>query len=367
MNLVPAWRPRPSWTLRRNLIVSGFRAFIDILYSTALMQPPSLEKAAQDAQKLGFVWVDPAPELVVGEIKEMAEANGVEAKRIAGFWYGPRGSDGAAGQKAEPGEMVIYHMHGGGYVMGTGHPSDFSMRTCFNGFLEFFPGKPRVFAVEYRLCSAPPFGAANPFPAPLIDAVAGYRYLLQLGFAPSQIIISGDSAGGHLAFALSRYLAMYAGQLPGLPPPDVRGLLLLSPTVDWAVTHTGPDSSMERNSRSDFVHTIFTSEYTKKALVGKLPVGTAETSPWISPASLHVEVTKGMLKGMPRTCIVSGAVEMTLDPMRTLRDRMRAELGEDAVVYIETPNATHDFFTASWSEPERTDTFKEVAQWVGSL
>ncbi|GBE78982.1 alpha/beta-hydrolase [Sparassis crispa] len=361
-NLIPSWRPRPSWSLGRVLIVSGYRAFLDIMYSTTLMGSESLEKAALSAQSLGFVWVEAAPDFVLGEIREIADANSVEACRTGGFWYGPTAS-GEAGRKASPGEKVIYHLHGGGY-MSSVHPSNLSMITCFKGFLEFFPHNPRIFTVEYQISSAPPFSASNPFPAALIDAVAGYRYLVEtLGFLPSNVIISGDSAGGHLAFVLARYLAIH--ELPNLPVPG--GLLLLSPTVDWAVTHVGPNSSMWKNTRSDFVHAIFTSEYSKNALLGTLPSSSAATSPWISPASLQLKVTPGMYAGLPKTCIVAGGAEMTLDPMRTLRDRMQEDMGTRDVTYIETPDATHDFFTASWHEPERTNTLREVADWVGSF
>ena len=43
--------------------------------------------------------------------------------------------------------------------------------------------------------------------AALIDALAGYNYLVNtVGFHPTRIILEGDSAGGNLALALTRYL-----------------------------------------------------------------------------------------------------------------------------------------------------------------
>ena len=51
------------------------------------------------------------------------------------------------------------------------------------GYLEHFGSNLRIFTLEYRLSSAKPFKQANPFPASLMDAVAGYRYLVHdLGF-----------------------------------------------------------------------------------------------------------------------------------------------------------------------------------------
>lgn len=248
--------------------------------------------------------------------------------------------------------------------MGSASPSDPGCKTAFAGFLEHFPHNPRIFSLEYRLAGAEPFKAQNPFPAALLDAVAGYRYLVQdIGFQPQDILLSGDSAGAHLAFTLARYLATY--ELPGLP--NAGGLLLHSPTVDWANTHGGPDSSMVRHSRTDFVGPIFTTGYTERALRGALPADTTAISAWVSPGSLRAEVTPGMFARLPRTCIVAGGAEMTLDAMVTLKERMEAEMGTEAVQFMEVPNCTHEFLTMGWHEPERTRTLKEVAKWVKTI
>lgn len=248
--------------------------------------------------------------------------------------------------------------------MGSASPSDPGCRTAFAGFSEHFRHNPRIFSLEYRLAGAEPFKAQNPFPATLLDAVAGYRYLVQdIGFQPQDILLSGDSAGGHLAFTLARYLATY--ELPGLL--NAGGLLLLSPTVDWANTHNGPDSSMVRHSRTDFVGPIFTTGYTERALRGALPADTTAIIAWISLGSLRAQVTPGMFARLPRACIVAGGAEMTLDAMVTLKERMEADMGTEAVQFMEVPNCTHDFLTMGWHEPERTSTLEEVAKWVGTI
>ncbi|KAJ6574703.1 alpha/beta-hydrolase [Mycena capillaripes] len=326
----PFGRPRRQWTLRRSLIVSCLHAFLDVMYSTTILQSPSIEKLAKEGGNSGFVWIEATPSFIVGDILKKAKQNGVEAVRTGGFWFGKRGTDGKAGQKAGPNEMVFYHFH--------------VNQTLFGGLVQYSKVG-RVFALEYRLSSAPPFDCRAPFPAALIDSIAGYRYLVKdIGFNPSNIIISGDSAGGNLAYALARYLSTEGGH--GLP--NAGALLLLSPTVDWANTHTGSNSSMDLNSHTDFVHPM-------------------ATNSWISPGSLKVADTRGIFSAFPKTLIVSGSLEMTLDPMRTLRERMVADMGKDLVCYMEVPESTHDFLTQAWHEPERTTTLKEVGKWVDNL
>jgi acetyl esterase/lipase len=58
-------------------------------------------------------------------------------------------------------------------------------------------------AINYRKCLT----AETAFPAPLQDALAGYLYLLGLGFEPQNITLIGDSSGAHILLGLTRYLA----------------------------------------------------------------------------------------------------------------------------------------------------------------
>ena len=242
--------------------------------------------------------------------------------------------------------------------MGSADPKG-GMHEMYEGFLQHLGPNVRIFALEYRKSSAAPFPAANPFPASLLDGLAGYRYLVHdRGVAPGQIILAGDSAGGGIALNLARYLA--AAQLPGLPAPA--GLLLLSPTVDWAETHTGARASMVANAASDFVQPIFASGYNARAILGRLPAGMLRTSPWFSPGSKFADSPGGTYAGVPQTLLVAGGGEYSLDPMRAVAARMQADMGRCTL--LEVPDATHDFLLHSWSEPERTATFKKVASWA---
>jgi len=80
-----------------------------------------------------------------------------------------------------------------------------------------------VLAINYRLAPE------HPFPAPLEDAMAAYRWMLQQGLNPEDIAFAGDSAGGNLVLA-----AMLSLRERGAPLP-VAGVLM-SPWTDLAAT-----------------------------------------------------------------------------------------------------------------------------------
>lgn len=221
-------------------------------------------------------------------------------------------------------------------------------------------GFTRVFQIEYRLSQGPPLSPENAFPAALIDAVAGYHYLVKvMGFKPSNILLMGESAGGGLAITFLRYIM---NVVPLLPPPAA--LLLMSPGADWGSSHWGPESSVATNRRSDFIGP-FHSGYPARALLGSLPLSEVDSNPWISPASKYVHKVDGWFNGFPPTLIVTGGMEMLRDSNRFLRDRMRAEMG-DRLTYTEVESATHIFMNFTWHEPERTEGLKYVAKWLSA-
>ena len=59
-----------------------------------------------------------------------------------------------------------------------------------------------------RLTATAPLPGQSPFPAALLDALAGYNYLVnEIGYSPSNTILVGDSVGENLALVLTRYLS----------------------------------------------------------------------------------------------------------------------------------------------------------------
>lgn len=221
----------------------------------------------------------------------------------------------------------------------------------------------RSFGIDYRLSSAHPLEPKNPFPAALLDAVAGYRYLIEdLEFEPKNVILCGDSAGGHLAIALTRYLIL--ANIPNLTVPG--GVIVVSPTGDWGHTHDdgSPTSSAVANRNSDYVNEIMTNGYTGRCLAGSLPIEEIQTNPWLSPASLRLKKPAGLFERFPPTLIICGGAEQARDDKRTLRDRMVKDCGDFDVTYLEYEDAAHDFAIMRWHEPERTQALSDIHEWL---
>ncbi|CCM07257.1 uncharacterized protein FIBRA_09603 [Fibroporia radiculosa] len=363
-NLLPSWRPRRSWPLSRTIRVKFMRTLLGGLFQTSFdMVHVDPEKLGGTGEGIQLVWVEPTPDLVVGEIQEAAKINNIESVRLAGVWYGGRGKDAnAASQPAGPDEKVFYELHGGGWVIGNAGKKWDSAYFC-ERMVETVEGYNSAFQIEYRKSRGPPFLRQGAFPAAIIDAVAGYNYLVKvLGFKPSNIIVTGESAGGNLAFALVRYLNI--NNFPSLPIP--RAQFLLCPTADWGRSHVGPESAMERNTNSDYVH-WFVGGWGANALRGALPESELINNSWISPGGLRMPHVKGQFAGMPPTLIMAGDAEMTLDGVTTLRDRILADNPADTLTYIEYPDTTHVAMTVKWHEPQATQGYVDLAKWVESF
>lgn len=136
---------------------------------------------------------------------------GRDERPVTGEWVVSR-DDGSAASAGTAGGAVLY-LHGGGYVV-------CSPRTHrpITSRLALDTGLP-VLVPRYRLAPE------HPFPAPLEDAVAAYRWLLARGVPAARIVLAGDSAGGHLAASL-------AGEICRLGLPRPAGIVLFSPWVD---------------------------------------------------------------------------------------------------------------------------------------
>ncbi|KAF8638069.1 hypothetical protein AX16_010701 [Volvariella volvacea WC 439] len=368
-----SWRPRHSWEVRRVYWLRFLRHLQWITHRAGPIIVSPNHLAITPGLGFDAVWVEPVPELVTGDLKKWAAISSVEPIHIPGYWLFKQGSSITLDTPPLPGEKVILALHGGAYIRLSAHPSD-PTAAIARGLLKHVGAVQRVFSVEYRLSSTKPDVVANPFPAALLDALAAYSYLVSdVGFSPSDVIIEGDSAGGNLAHALTRYLVEHQGT-PGLPAPP-SALLLLSPWVDIGVSHDTPKSSAIVNAHTDYISIMDKGvHYARDAFLGPHGMKGAEINKYISPASLSPSMSISFI-GFPRTFIVSGGAEVLVDQIRTFRERMIRDLGEGngtstdegKVRYYEAPDAVHDYLVFRWHEPERGDTLCEIARWIAAV
>jgi len=313
------------------------------------------------------VWLKPVPKLINDRMETCAAKGNVEPASIPGYWMDEEGMDIPISAPPKQGEKVIYYLHGGGYVRFSASPRD-CMANIARGMLKHCKSVKRAFLLEYRLSKAHPNPPANPFPAALFDALAGYVYLTQdVGFSPKDVVIEGDSAGGNLAHTLTRYLVENRG-MEGLPAPPGE-LILLSPWVDLTTSDHVPGSSMCVNSRVDFLGTPNTPDhkYARGAFLGPLGEEGA-LDRYISPACVDPRMAPVWFTNFPRTLVISGEAEILRTQIETLVKKMAKDMGvgrgEGQVEYYEAPDTVHDFLIFDYLEPERTQTFRVIADWL---
>jgi len=200
-------------------------------------------------------------------------------ERFQGAWVMP---------KDERRSGVVLYLHGGGYTCGS---LDYA-----KGFAATLASEcgVRVFCAAYRLAPE------NPYPAAVEDALTAFDYLLKKGYAPHQILLCGESAGGGLIYALSLKLKQLGRELPC-------GLIGISPWVDL----TGSGASYETNRDNDPSLTQELLEFYAKCYTQD------PTNPLCSPV-------RGDLTGLPPSLLFAGGDEILLDDARTLHDRLKA-------------------------------------------
>lgn len=225
----------------------------------------------------------------------------VEAGGVSAEWSVAAGVDEA---------KVVLYVHGGGYVMGSA-----GSHRDVTGRLSKAAGA-RVLSLNYRLAPE------HPFPAPVDDAVAAYRWLLAQGISPGNIAVAGDSAGGGLAIA-----TLLALRDAGEPLPAAG--IGISPWVDME----GTGESMTTRAAVDPV-------VQKEGLLGmaKLYLGDADPkNPLAAP--LHAD-----LAGLPPLLLQVGDAETLLDDSTRLAERARAAgVTVTLKVWDEMPHVWHLF------------------------
>lgn len=192
---------------------------------------------------------------------------------------------------------VILYLHGGGYISGN---------------MEYARGFATVLAVSNNIkvcCLEYRLAPENRFPAAPDDAYSVYRYLLESGYKPENIVLCGESAGGGLAYSLALVL-----KENDVPMPC--GIIAISPWSDLTLSGT----SYEENKALDPSMTkerlqFFAECYTDSA-----------DSPYASPLF-------GELTGFPPSLIFVGGDEIMLSDAVRLHEKLISG-GNDSALYI---------------------------------
>ncbi|KIY43802.1 alpha/beta-hydrolase [Fistulina hepatica ATCC 64428] len=353
--LLPSLRPVKTWSASQYLQIKwkSYKRRVGIRAG-----PASLDDRYRHLEGATGVWIEPAKDLIEGDLAKFAAICHVGTVRIPGYWLFEDGVGLKVETPSHPDERVVLHLHGGGFCRMSARLSDIST-AIGRGLIAHCDSVHRVFSVEYRLSSAPPLQSRHPFPAAILDCLAGYNYLVRTaGFSPEQIIIEGNSAGGSLALALTRFLVKYRDD-PDVPNPP-GGLLVLSPWVDLGYSHS------PAHSTPDYVQEDEDIDCCRRAYTGPLGIGAAQFNEYISPASRNPAVSVSFA-GFPSTFIVAGGAEMLLSQVHTLRDKMRVDLGPGAVQYYEAEDGVHDYLVVPDFARQSSATLQGISKWVEGL
>jgi monoterpene epsilon-lactone hydrolase len=190
--------------------------------------------------------------------------------------------------QASQGRVLLY-LHGGAYLIGA--PS--THRSICAHLAK--RAQIEVCALDYRLAPE------HPYPAAREDAVAAYQALLAQGYAPQQILIGGDSAGGNLALISSLQLLAQ-----GLPLP--KALLLLSPVTDFS------GAQMHSPAAGD---PLLHPAWLEQAISLYCPPTLARTDPGLLPLNASLD-------GLPAMLIQVGEDELLLNDSLRLAAKAHA-------------------------------------------
>lgn len=198
----------------------------------------------------------------------------------------------------------------------------------------------------YRLAS----NSGGRFPAALQDALSAYHYLQQR-FPDSEIVLSGDSAGGHIVIGLLRYIAQHGAET-GLRPP--KSPLLFSPAIDMLAPLDPEGITRSRNYGTDYLDPTFLS-WGAKRFVSDRP----GAKPYINPLGSE-------FKSPSPIWVFCGGCELFYDDIMRFVEEMTTIQGNDVETFVEEL-ANHDIVFAGnltgWRK-EAEHAADEAGKWL---
>jgi acetyl esterase/lipase len=256
---------------------------------------------------------------IVISSQALAEVNitRVAQEKFSGAWF--------VGHTADTPVTILY-LHGGGY--------SFYPRAYIHFIaLITLAATSRTFALDYRL------SPEHRFPAQLEDALNAYRWLLENGTHPDQLVVAGDSAGGNLTLAL-----LLAARDSQLPPPALA--IALSPPTDFETEY----ASMVSNQAFDWIDRRMLTHWADW-FCGP----SQRRDPLVSPLWAD-------LRGLPPIYIQAGRAEILYDSIQAFADHARSQ-GADVV--LETwADMNHDFQMFGPYAPQSAEALRRMREVV---
>lgn len=256
--------------------------------------------------------------VVIGS-RALSEVNieAVEQEHFRGSWF--------VGKDTETPVTLLY-FHGGGY--------SFYPRSCaqFIALITLAAGS-KTFALDYRL------SPEHRFPAQLEDALHAYRWLLENGTHPDNLVVCGDSAGGNLALAL-----LLTAREAKLPLPALA--IALSPPTDFESEH----SSMISNQGFDWIDKHMLEQW-----ADWFCDAAQRHNPLVSPVLAD-------LRGLPPIYIQAGRAEILYGSMQAFADRARNQ-GAD-VVFEAWDDMNHDFQLFAPDVPQSAEALRRLGEVI---
>nr|WP_055502725.1 alpha/beta hydrolase [Nonomuraea pusilla] len=233
-----------------------------------------------------------------------------------------------AGGELDEGKVLLY-FHGGGYF-------SCSPRTHrpITWRLSLAARRP-VLALDYRQ------GPVHKLADSLTDALDAYECVLSQGYAGRDIVVAGDSAGGHLTLA-----TLLALRDRGMPLPSAA--ICLSPWADLT------DFPRRANRWQD-----------PMLPAGRVRWLAARWTSGLDPSDPLVSPVHGDFTGLPPLMIVTGSTEVLRDEAR--RVAVRARQTGTPVWYEEWPRMPHVFPILADLVPEARTAFRHMASFLSAV
>ncbi|ARJ04524.1 carboxylesterase NlhH [Cnuibacter physcomitrellae] len=208
---------------------------------------------------------------------------------------------------------LLLYFHGGGWTLFGGLDACDHLPSVLAARLDAV-----VVAVDYRLAPR------HPHPAQLDDCEDALLWAVDsassLGASPARVAVVGDSAGGHLAAAVT----LRARRLGG---PVLSAQALIYPVVSRSVD----DASMLENAGAPVLH--------RADMVRFLSLFTAEGAVAAAPSPEAFPEEADSLAGLPPAFVQLGSHDVLRDQGRRYTDRLERE--GVAVRVAEYPDAPH--------------------------